>query len=483
MRVRTYTLLRSLAGGGAIAVRVPELDIDGAEVVLAENPAGELGLARAFDARTPATGPRATVESPSRSSIRGTPGFTDTWRRCRSLDADLADLRGAFASRPETTEIDVGHLSVHGRGLAPMSPDGVVEARASLPVGPADGRRLTAHFEGRVGLIPVRAEGSLTGKDVSGVLDVPETEPGAFAALAPGRVHLGAPVSAHAEVHGRLPVLSPRLHARIGAGEIDASGLMTLPEEPRTELVASATVDVKDLDPSLLAEGAPPCKLTAELDASVVSRPGGKLSGSFHLETPVGEVSAQVVPATSIRGTFTERSVRGSAQIAERGAPTTLGFSLDPSDGGASFAELAMELETTIPDLGATARLGRVGRGRAHVVVDGFMDLETKRTSANAALEVADLDVKGVWLARGSITAAAEGALASPRLRVDLHGVGLRAAGYGFTSARVRASGPLRELDVSADLTGDDQSPSARARAHVAYGGDLTVRGIDVRLD
>ncbi len=243
------------------------------------------------------------------------------------LDADLKDFAGGFSSTPKSTGIDVQRLLVRGRGLPGMNPEGLVVARASLPADPKDETRVTANYEGRIGDIPVRADGSLTGKTVAAVLDVTETAPAAFAALAPGKIHLGAPLSAHAEVHGELPVLEPELRAHLGGGEITATGKVTLPEGDRVDMSATAQVNVKDLDVSLAETSAPPSRLTTMIEASIVSSPGGKIAGTYHVENQVGEVGGQVVPAARRARRAHGESVRGTAEVAEVGAPTNVQFS------------------------------------------------------------------------------------------------------------------------------------------------------------
>ena len=66
-RIGTGTLLRSLVSGDSLLIRIPELRVGWAEVVLEENAAGELGLQRAFVSRAPATG------KPSRGTCQGWP--------------------------------------------------------------------------------------------------------------------------------------------------------------------------------------------------------------------------------------------------------------------------------------------------------------------------------------------------------------------------------------------------------------------------
>jgi translocation and assembly module TamB len=263
---------------------------------------------------------------------------------------------------------------------------------------------------------------------------------------------------------------------------VNADGTVRLPEGARTTFAADAEVRVEDLDASVVVRGAPRSRLSAVIDASVVARSDGGVEGRFDVQTRVGEVGGRVVPAAHARGVFTERSVRGAARIAEPGAPTRVELSLGPGTGDASPDQLAIRIETRIADLAEVKSAGRLGHGRAHLVVDGRVDLRTKEIDARAAADLGGVDVKGVRLARGFIRAAAGGALDAPRLDIALRGGGLHAGGYAFTGVDVRATGSTRDLTVAADLAGDDRAPTVSGRAHVAFGEAIALFGTSVRL-
>ena len=483
-RFGTVALLRSLVSGETLTIHIPELSVDGAEVVFEDNATGELGLARAFESSTPSTGAPSRGAEVTIDAIQ----IRHTWAHGHLaavpvIDADLKDLAGVFVSTPKTTGIDVLHLFVRGRGLPGMNPEGEIVGNASFPADAKEGNRISGKYDGLFGAVPVRAEGGLTGKLVNATVDVAETGPAAFAALAPGQIHLGAPLSAHAEVHGELPVLKPELRAKIGSGEITGSGTVTLPDAAGVDLGVVARVNLKDLDVSQLDTRAPPSRLTAQVEASILSRPGGKISGTYLIENQVGEVSGQVVPAASVHGDFAGQSVRGTAEIAEIGAPTTVQFSLAPRAGSSSPEQLDFKGKSTIANLNGIPRLGPVARGSASVAVEGGLDLATKRVTARATGEVRGLAKSGVDLARGSLVAAVEGPIASPHFTAEVRGSGLRAGGYGFTSLSVSASGTPDQIDVKTRLTGDDKAPSITARARVSTRGQLAVRGVDVTME
>jgi translocation and assembly module TamB len=483
-RFGTVSLLRSLVSGETLTIHIPEVSIDGAEVLLEDNAAGELGLVRAFESSTP----------PSTTPSRGTVVTIDAIQIKHAwvhghlaavpvLDADVDDLAGSFLTTPKTTGIDVLHAAIHGRGMAGMDPAGAVVGHASFPADAKEGNRINAKYEGLIGAVPVTAEGSLIDRLVSATVDVAETSPAAIAALAPGHIHLGAPVSAHAEVHGELPVLRPELRAKVGSSDITASGSVTLPGEGRPDLSATAQVNVKDLDVSQLDTSAPPSRLTALVEASIVSRPGGKITGTYHVENQIGEVSGQVVPAASVRGDLTERSVMGTAQIAEVGAPTNVQFTLAPRPGSSSPDQLDFKAKSTIANLNGIPRLGPIARGRAEVSVEGGLDLTTKRLTARATGDVGGLGVSGVELSHASLVASAEGPVTTPHFKAEVRGSGLRAGGYGFTSVSVDATGTPEQIDVKTRLVGDDKAPSIAASARVSTRGDVTVRGADVTIE
>jgi translocation and assembly module TamB len=439
-------LLRSALSGGPLVVRIDELSIDDAEVVVVEDGAGRIGLRRAFAPRAVSTGPSRGVDL-SIAEIR----LGHAWVHGHAgavpvIDADLDDLAAMLWSTPAATDLTVDRLRVRARGLGGLSPEGAIQARVSLPSDPAEDRQIHATYEGKVGDVPLTAHGALSGKDVHAVADVPGAEPEAIAAIAPGRIHLGAAVRAHAEVSGRLPVLAPSLRAQIGGGTITGEGTVTLPEGARTDLAATAHLDVEDLDASLLDAGAPRSKLSATADAAIVSRPGGGLSGSFRIESRAGEIARQVVPAASIRGELAGRSVHGTARIAERGAPTTVRFSVEPP-------EIEVAVETTIADLGAVPRIRGARRGRAHLAAAGRMNLDTKQISAKADVEATNVEVKDTALARAVVAIAVEGSLASPRGTADVQAEGIR-AGYARGDVHAHAAIEGRRLhgEALADL-------------------------------
>ncbi|APR86560.1 Hypothetical protein A7982_11909 [Minicystis rosea] len=483
IRVKTSALLRSLVRGGPLDVPVNEVTVDGAEVVI-DDATGEIGLVRAFDPKvvstTPSPGVRVTIPAIHihHAWVHGQLAAVPV------IDADLKNLEGAFAFTPETTDLEVKHLYVQGRGLPGLNPEGDVRGSASLPAQTNDRRHIEAHYEGRLGEVPVRAEGSLQGKDVNAILDVTDASPEAIGALASGRIALGAPVSAHAEVHGSLPELRPTLSATIGAGEITASGRVTLPDETRPDLVAAVKIGVKDLDASLLHGEAPTSRITADLEADIVSPPGGDIGGSILLTNHTGELKGQALPAFRVRGEGSlHSSIKATAVIDERGLPTRVDATLSSRPGGTALDQLAVAVDAAIPDLRRVERLGPIGRGQAHAKASGHLDLESTHFSAKAHADVAGLDVSDVRLGRGQVDATATGTLDAVRFSASVRGADLSAFGYTFPRLLVRAAGSPATIDVSAELDGDAKAPSARAAARIINDASLALQRTHVRLE
>ena len=488
-RIRTLSLLRSLARGRTV-VELSALSVDDADVTVDENDRGELRLAQAFAAPIAAPAPTKTGSPAAPSTLEITiPSIRlgHAWVHGHTaaipvVDVEVDDVWGGFTTTPTLTEVDLRKSRVHGRGIEGLDPDGRLAAHGRFD-GSDDGRDLSANYDGRLGEIPVRAEVSLQGKTLAAMVDVPETNPEAFIATAPSRIRVRAPVTAHAEVRGTLPVLRPVLDLRIGGGTISVMGIVTLPEGVRTEINGSVRVHVQQLDVGLIDERAPSSTLTAEIDATVAASAGGRVSGTFGLENHVGRVGAQVVPAAHVNGVFTERSVRGQATIAEVGAPTKATFSFGQDGSFLSPSLLTFQVDTHIPDLDAVPRFGHVGRGAAYVEASGKLDLGRNRIDAGYTGGVTGLVVRGVALDDGFVAGSVTGPLDAPRFAGRVIGSGMRAGGYGFSGLCVTASGTAGEIDLWAKLTGDERAPTVTTSAHVSRGATPIVTNVRVRLE
>ena len=482
-RFDALALLRSLLRENALTVHVSQASIDAAEVVLEQDEGGALGPQRAFELR-PSTpgGPSRAVEV-----IIDAVDIRHTWLHgalspLSIVDADVDDLRGAFLTTPRVTEVDVERLTIQGRGIRGASPRGALSGRLSLPEAAWPGARASAVYDGYLGAIPVHAEGTMEDDVVRGVADVPDTEPAAFSALAPDLLHLGAPLRAHLELGGTRTALAPRVWVTLGAAEIVASGTVRLPDGERAALRVDGEAEVRELDLHALDTRAPASRLSGRIAAELLVPPDGAATATYRVATEVGSLMGELVPAARVRGELAQGALRGSAEIAERGAPTRARFSLGPRPGGSSMDQLDLQLASTIGDLNAVTRLGPLAHGSARVSVEGRVDLETRQLSARATAELRSLARGGVSLSRAALAGAVEGSLDAPRFTGSLRGSGLQAAGYHFVDVQLGARGTLDAIDLSTQLVGDAAAPSIQARARLTPRGAALVRSAEATL-
>ncbi|MEO7329485.1 MAG: hypothetical protein ABI193_12955, partial [Minicystis sp.] len=473
-RFGTRALLRSLVGGsGPLIVHVSEATIDGAEVVLEEDAAGRLGLVRAFLSPDPSSTPGRAIDVTIDDVVIRHAWAHGHLAALPVLDADVKELRGSFVSTSRTTVIDVKNAAIEARGLAGRNPRGAVKGHAAIPANDAEDTQASATYEGLIGAVAVRAEGSLDGKRIAATADVPETAAADVDALAPDLLQIDAPISAHATLTGELPTLRPAVFLTVGAGELTADGTVTLADEAHPDLHATVELLTRDLDLHALDRRAPASKLSARAAATVVSPPSGALTGTYRIVSQAGELLGQLLPATRVSGVLDEHSLRGVAEIDEIGAPIRARFTLSPPPGTLSPRWLDVQATTVIADLNGVPRLGPIARGRAGVSLDGKLDLETMQLSARASVDAHDLGHSGVTLGRAALNATVEGPIASPHFTSTLRGSGLRAGGYRFVSIDASARGTPEAIDVKSRIVGGEEAPSIEARALVSPSAGL----------
>ena len=108
VRVSPWATVRSLVGKGGLVVRLPEIDVDGAEAVVEQDAAGQIGLLRAFEPRT-----APVTEQPSTTTIDiGHIHLGHAWvhghlSAVPVLDADLDDFSGKPSMNAHQA-VDVG---------------------------------------------------------------------------------------------------------------------------------------------------------------------------------------------------------------------------------------------------------------------------------------------------------------------------------------------------------------------------------------
>ncbi|NUP05228.1 MAG: hypothetical protein HOW73_04110 [Polyangiaceae bacterium] len=482
VRFRAWTILRSFFIGDRTKIGLGEVSVPSAEIVLEEDDAGEIGLFRAFASRTP---PSTEPSRPTEVTL-GRVEIGHVWVHGRLdavpvLDVDVDGLSGSFHAGPERTDVDVQRLYVRARGLEGLSPEGTIVARAVIPEDESeiDAR---AHYNGYVGEIPVVLDASLSKRTVLASIDVAETDAGAFDAIDPDRIHLGGPVRLHADIEGSLPLLLADVHAEVGDTTIGARATVGLPQSDSPAVIA-ARVDADHVDARLADPTAPHSDLSATIGAVAIVRDGRQFFGGFELQNEAGHVDGQSVPAATLSGAFTERSIHAQGFIAERGAPTTIHMSLEPRGSATSPSLLSFATSTVIDDLDQVERIGPLARGEATIRTEGAVDLEAKRIDLTAEASVNGMAKDGVAVASANATLRVGGTFETPTLDAELKGTGLRGYGYSFSSFDGTVSGAKDIMAVRANLTGDNRTPNIRANAQLSTGAGLTVRAPRIELE
>ena len=479
-RIAVMTLVRSLVGSGGMKIALPHLHIDSAEVVVGKDAAGHLNLQRAFadpDPNPDAKPSKTEVSIPkvelghawAHGALAGVPAV---------IDADLDEVNVAVIVNGHGTTIVVPEIKLQGRGMPGRDPSGELHADLDLPSDPKEPMKVGAWFDGQVGAVPVHLNGGMAGDRVDASVDVPETDAAAFAGLAPGQVSFGAPVSAHVEAHGSLPVLYPVAEVHVGKGSALVSGMVRIPDDAHPLLVATAHAEARDVDPSVWHEGAPAKNVNATLDAQVLGMMNDDPTATFTVTTTPGDFGGQVIPAVAIRGHLEHKKIHATADIDEVGAPTRVDVwtTMDHP------TRLSVHARTAVADLGHVPRLALGGRGAVTLDARGLVDIEHSGLEIEASGNVENLVMSGVRLASADLSARAHGLLTAPRIVALIQGSGLHAGGYGFRHVALSASGTPSALDIGANLAGDRRSPSVLAKADLTTTGDLTVKGVRVDL-
>lgn len=480
-RIAIVDLVRSVFGRGDIRVALRDVVIEFADVSLDTDGAGMPRVARAFEPTDapPSTRPgrglvlgieRARIEHAwVHGQIEGAPLLDcDVDRQVARIFVDSREARIDLDEAQVDTRAAPRGANLHGSGGAHLrlpSPSG---ARFAL----------AAAFVGEVGSIPVRAEGWLDGERVDLVADVREASADEVRLIVP-EAPIHRDLQLHAEAHGDLGRLAVSADATVGPGTAALEGDVVLGDEVR------ARVDVwaRDVDVRAFSEGAPASSLGADLQARVVSSASGDLTGELDLDLKPGRLGGQLVPAASVRATFTGTSVRGVARVAEPGAPGRISFDVRPR-GESTVARL--DVSVVVPRLDAVPRAGPMARGRASLSLSGEMVFESRRLGSESPTPVgvdAQLRVDAAGISRGALRveratldARILGTLAAPVIGASLEARALVAGGMLFDRVTATATGPVTNLAVTAAVEAADGS-RGDARARIQPGPPLTVRG------
>jgi translocation and assembly module TamB len=479
----------AIAGKGDMVIHVTEVGIDHVDAVIEQEPDGTLTVARAFEPKTPAPPPPPKAP-PGRGIDLSLPkiAIRHAWvhggiAAVPVIDADLSALDGAFGLDPKKTQLDLRRFTLSTRGL-PQRADanGDIEAHLILPATGTGDMGASIAFVGTVGNIGAKVNGAIDGKKVDAVIDAPHIDPLAVQAMMEG-APLYQPASAHIEAHGVLPSITPDVKITVGAGSVDAHGQITIADDTNPDTRAEVTLEARNIDTRAFSPTAPASTIGARTTASAVVKPGGLVTGKYDLHVDPGEIAAQAIPATDVRGAFTQASVSGVAHVAEPGAPVDATFAVRVAPAGTTIDFDTRAKVVALRRVKRLAAMGTAVDGSVKLHTRGSFALATNRIDARVEAQVDRIAQGETKVDHATLTALVNGPVSAPHVAANVAGSGLHAGGRVFTAFAVTAQGPANEPFVAARLTSAGDAPNVDAKATIHARGPLEISGIEVGLD
>jgi translocation and assembly module TamB len=512
----------ALFGNGELTILVPYLRIEHADISVARGEDQGLALAQAFASRPPTTPPKPkdpnNPDRPVGVALEhvelGHAWIHGEVAPPRAVDAEVTDMLASLRTGEKGLAIDVARLRLLERAMlpAPITGDTNLHLSIETPVdkpadtlanrpemegGPKDSiMRVRADFAGRAGGIEVLIKGKLDGDDADATVELPLIKPADLQVLVPG-VPLRENASARFALEGTAPAYD--LVGRIDITPREgAPGSLTARGKVATEGTTRIDVQLegRDLDPSFLREDLPKARVSADVNAEIVTAPS--LGVVAEVRTQPTEISEQKVPAVDAHAVLDRGELSGTVTVHEPGMPIEGTFFMRPEEG------IRFDVEAEIPSLAAAPRLGGAAQGSARVKVLGTLDDEGIDARVDGAVH--DIHAGDEFsIAAGRIQGNVKGPLDKLSLNAAISGSSLHAGGYDFDNFTVQARGPaltpalvaklegreIGQLDASARIdtkagaaTGirlrlakDGDSLEGRADRVAARGGALSVDG------
>jgi translocation and assembly module TamB len=498
---------RSLArdaifGDGELVVRVRDISIGDADVVIEPGPNGTMTIADAFTPPIPPT-PPPTPPPPGRPArvlldhiaiehahVHGalfgegpqSPGDSGH----RALDAQLSKLTAHLEAGAEGVKLEVPTASIVESSILPGAPIDV-GATFGAKIG-LEGVRLDATVLGKVGAIDVDVAASMDGDDVRGHVKIGTATPEAVSKIAPG-YPVRRPARASLEIAGPLAQLEVRAVVDIAAegnvaeghGEIDARVAIS-----KSGPAIDAQVLARAIDPSAFAPDVPLSPIDAE----------GRVRMRFDEGQPVVIAEAragaltlakQPIPASDVTVIVARGLVLGTVSAHETGLPIEGSFSASAKEG------VRFQATTEAASLSAAPRLRGMVSGRARASVagtfrEGQLDARVKSSFDGLSTK------QGQTFDHGTLEGRVSGKPDALHVDATVRGDDLHAGPYQFNHVDARVSGPPSALHITAKTTGgtldqldasaslDARSASVRAIKVHAARGDSAIDGTIDRI-
>jgi translocation and assembly module TamB len=486
--VNPWALVKSIASGRG-TIRVFDIQIDDAEVVLDEDGKGSLKIARAFelDRNLPKGGKPPPPLGVELSRIH----VGHVWIHGRItgasiLDGDADNVDGeVHIVVGKSVQVKVLHLDLNTRGLpSGANVNGVVTGHVTIPSASGNLIGLGGTVAGLYGQVPVRGDLSLDGESWHAALTADQVDAARIRAMFPGAPLYG-PVAVHAEVNGPLQALVFDTHATLGKGSVDARGRLALHDG----VAADVHLETRELDARSFEPTAKETRLTASADVQVHEGGGKPLGGTYALRTDATVIDGQSVPAAELHGTFDQirPGTAGDAgimvttigKVMEPGAPTDVDLTLHPAEGGGT---VSFVVHTIAANVGAVPRIALPVHGRADVTARGTLVLgKVPRIDTTVTGSLAGIGRDEVTVAHATIAGHAVGRWDDPAFDATTTLQNVRAGNLVWDDVKATASGSRAQIGVTASAHGK-QTPSLEGSTTVTMGPGLTLTRTNVAL-
>jgi translocation and assembly module TamB len=441
-------LAQELVFGEGIRLSFDRVTVEDADVDLDRDAAtGRLRIVEAFTPRPkPPAPPSTAVPKTVRVALgdirivhahahgEPTPGVP--------IDAEGDDIPARVdVVTQEAVRVDVDGFAVRSKLVTPLDPKGRAEYHLLVPIAGKihDKPVMTARFEGLAASVPVTATARMEGLLLHAEIDAPRVTPDELASVL-AQPRLTESVSLHVTADGPPNALQVAVRAVAGPTEATVEGQIHTGEA----LKIDAELSVRDLDPRLFSATAPSISLGGDARAHVEISPTAGLTADVEVGTFPFSMAGQAVPGASFKGRYASKSLTGTAEIFEPGAPTTVALTVDAT-GGVDF-----EAKASTKNLADLPRLRRAVTGSAKATAKGRFaagNLDAKVDGTLGGLGVGTAKVGG-----GAFHGRVSGPIATLGVDGTVDGRDLVFGGVAVEKGRLRVSGKLLRPHVALAL-------------------------------
>lgn len=443
-------IARRAFAGGPLAISIPTVRLEEAEVVLRPERRAEGGATVSIEAtfrpRPGAPEPEPEVGTLPRVVEVDMPAIElgHGWVHGEPaeglpIEADVFEARASLRAGNRGVVLDVGRSALSSRFLPPMHPRGTAEYHLRVPEPDASRPVLMwASFNGELGKAPAALTAKLEGGRLDARLDVARATAAEVRSLLP-IMPLRDEISVRLEARGQLPDLSFEGELGVGPGRLWARGEAELGSPTTIE----GQVEARKLDARSFFEGAPATALGADLTARFRLEdrvPSLVLQGA----TLATEFEGQRVPPVAARARLDAGIWKVDARVEEVGLPITVDLRAGPE------GDLTFEAEGRTANLSAVPRLGGVLGGSATLRARGRAGAQGLDVSLDGWLS--NFQAPGVAIGRANLSGRVQGPYAAPSASLSLSGDGATVASVPVAKVEAKAAGGLRSSRVALRL-------------------------------